>query len=474
MESTKTKKRPSFGYALFVMAACFAFIMIPAALAGVKIHVMFVLSWLIAIPLCMRLGYSYQELQSGMFGFIPKCIVPVLLILIIGGLIGSWCASGTIAYITSLGLRIISPKYFLATAFLVTIICACSTGTSFGTCGTIGVALMGVATGMGINPLLAASAILCAAVIGDGISPLSDTPNVIAGAAEVDVFDSVIFQLPMTIPVAVISFIIFFIMGASGATQTADTSSIHELVEAIGASYHLGIWCLVPVVLVFGLLIMKFPAIPSILIGSLSAGIVAMVFQGESLKTVISAMWSGFTLESSNEMVSSLFSRGGISGMTGTAVLIIFSFGLFGILNKCEILDALVVPLAARIHGRLSGVICVMILGFLANFSSSASFSEVFTGNVMSTVYEKAGLSKYDLTRAATVGCLAMSMFVPFTVMCATVTGFLGVDAIQMFRYYISMPVYIIVILIITAFNLDKKLYDKFYAKEKAAAAKAE
>lgn len=196
-----------------------------------------------------------------------------------------------------------------------------------------------------------------------------------------------------------------------------------------------------------------------------------MVFQGESLKTVISAMWSGFTLESSNDMVSSLFSRGGISGMTGTAVLIIFSFGLFGILNKCEILDALVEPLAARIHGRLSGVICVMILGFLANFSSSASFSEVFTGNVMSTVYEKAGLSKYDLTRAATVGCLAMSMFVPFTVMCATVTGFLGVDAIQMFRYYISMPVYVIVILIITAFNLDKKLYDKFYAKEKASAA---
>lgn len=465
----KVKKRPEFGYALFVMAACFAFIMIPAALMGVKIHVMFVLSWLIAIPLCMHLGYSYKELQSGMVGFIPKCIVPVLLILVIGGLIGSWCASGTIAYITSLGLQMINPKYFLATAYIVTLICACFTGTSFGTCGTIGVALMGVATGMGINPLLAASAILCAAVIGDGISPLSDTPNVIAGAAEVDVFDSVVFQAPMTIAVALITLVVFLVMGASGATAAADTSTISELVKAIEESYNLGFWCIIPVILVFGLLIFKFPAIPSILIGTLSAGLVAIVFQGETVQNTVSAMWSGYTLESENAMVSSLFSRGGISGMTGTVVLIIFSFGLFGILNKCNILDVLVEPLAERIHGRLSGVICVIILGFLANFSSSASFSEVFTGNIMKNVYNKAGLSRYDLTRAATVGCLVFSMFVPFTVMCATVTGFLNVDPIQMFRYYVSMPIYLVVILVITAFNLDRKLYDRLFEKQKNA-----
>ncbi len=458
---SKEKKMPSFGYAAFVMIACFAFIMIPAAVMGAKIHVMFLLSWLIAIPLCMRLGFTYQDLQSGMIKFIPKCIVPVLLILIIGSLIGAWCASGTIAYITSIGLRVINPKYFMATAFIVTLICACFTGTSFGTCGTIGVALMGVATGMGINPYMAASAILCAAVVGDGMSPLSDTPNVIAGASGVDMFESVKFQLPMTIPVAVLSFLLFLVMGATGNVQTADTSSITQLIDAIGESYNLGIHCIIPVVLVFGLLIFKFPAIPSILVGSLSALAVACIFQGESLNSVISSMWGGFTLESENAMVSSLFSRGGISGMTGTCVLIIFSFGLFGILNECNILDVLVEPLADRIHSRVSGVIWVMILGFLACFSSSASFSEVFTGNIMSNVYEKAGLNKLDLTRAATVGCLVLSMYVPFTVMAATVTGFLEVDGIQMMKYYYSMPIYIVVILVITIFNLDKKMLEK-------------
>ena len=158
----KEKKQTTFGFAALVMITCFAFIMIPGALLGAKIHVMFLLSWLIAFPLCMYLGYSYKELQSGMIGFIPKCVVPVLLILTIGALIGSWCASGTIAYITYLGLQVINPRYFMATAFVVTLICACFTGTSFGTCGTIGVALMGVALGMGLDPYWAASPILCA------------------------------------------------------------------------------------------------------------------------------------------------------------------------------------------------------------------------------------------------------------------------------------------------------------------------
>lgn len=459
--NTTEKRTPSLGYAAFVIIACFAFIMIPAVLLGARIHVMFVLSWLIAFPLCMRLGYKYSELQSGMVSFIPKCIVPVLLILIIGLLIGSWCASGTIAYITAIGLQIINPKFFMATAFAVTLICACFTGTSFGTVGTVGVALMGVALGMGINPYWAASSILCAAVIGDGISPLSDTPNVIAGASGVDMFESVKFQLPMTIPVAVISFLIYLVMGATGTVQSADTSSIAQLVLDIEASYNLGIHCIVPVILVFGLLLMKFPAIPSILAGGLGGLIVSCVFQGHSFQTVISSMWGGFSLNSENAMVNSLFSRGGISSMTGTCVLIIFSFGLFGILNECRILDVLVAPLAERIKSRISGVICVIILGFLACFSSSASFSEVFTGNIMSTVYDKAGLNKLDLARASTVGCLAFSMFVPFCIMPATVTASLGVDAAKMIPYYISMPIYLVVILVITVFNLDKKMLAK-------------
>ena len=147
--------------------------------------------------------------------------------------------------------------------------------------------------------------------------------------------------------------------------------------------------------------------------------------------------------------------------MTATCVLIIFSFGLFGILNTAKVLDTLVVPLSKMIKSRLSGVICVIILGVLGNLSSSASFSEVFTGNIMGPVYEELGLDKRDLVRAAVVGCLVFSMYIPFVVMPATVTSSLGVDPVAMIPYYISMPIYLVVILIITAFNLDRRLLNK-------------
>ena len=366
---SKEKKNPSFAYAVFVMAVSFAFIMIPGAVFGAKIHVMFLLSWLVAIPLCMHLGYTYSELQTGMLKFIPRCIMPVLLILSIGSLIGAWSASGTIAYITVFGLKVINAKLFLATAFVVVLIAASFTGTSFGTVGTIGVALMGVSTGMGINPYMAASAIISAAIIGDGLSPLSDTPNVIAGASDVDMFESVKFQLPMTIPVAILSFLFYLIIGVMAGTQSADTSTITELINGIQTSYNLNLLSIVPIILVFGMLIFKISAIPAILTGSLSALVVAMINQGSSFKSIIDSMWSGFVLESGNALIDSLFSRGGITGMTGTCILIIFSFGLFGILNESKILDTLVEPLAKKINSRISGVVYVIILGFLANFS---------------------------------------------------------------------------------------------------------
>lgn len=189
--TVKEKMQPTFAYALLVMVICFAFVMIPTIFAGVNIRVMFLLSWLLAYPLCMRLGYSFQELQNGMMAFIPKCIMPMLL-LTIGSVVGAWSASGTIAYVMSLGLQIINPQYFLATSFIVCLIFACMAGTSFGTVGTVGVALMGVAIGMGIDELVAAACIISAALIGDAVSPMSDTPNVISGSSGVDLFEAIL------------------------------------------------------------------------------------------------------------------------------------------------------------------------------------------------------------------------------------------------------------------------------------------
>lgn len=462
----KEKKQPTFGYALMVMVVCFAFVLIPTIFFNANIRTMFFLSWLLAYPLCMNLGYSFSELQSGQLKFIPKCIMPLLLLLAVGSVVGVWCASGTIAYVMKLGLSIINPKFFLATAFLVCLIFACMAGTSFGTCGTVGVALMGVAIGMGINELVAAACIISAALIGDGLSPMSDTPNVISGTTGVDLVESIKFQLPMTVPVMVITLAYYFILGASGHLQTADTSSIQTLIGQIGETYVLSPVCLLPIAIVLVLLVLHFPTIPSLMCGAVSGGIVAWLVQGKPLMSVINVMYNGYSVNSDVELINSLFSRGGIISMVGTSLLFIFSFGLFGILNECHILETLVAPLCTKVKGRFSAYVCTIALGFIALFSSSASFSEVFTCNIMKEVYEQKGLDLRDLTRAATVGTFAIQLYVPYVLMVQTVCGYLNVDGIAVMRHYITSPLYLIICLLVVGLNLDKR-FCKFLFKEK-------
>ena len=84
------------------------------------------------------------------------------------------------------GLKIISPRYIAVTSFLVTAVVSVCTGTSWGSAGTIGVALMGVAAGMGAPLPMVAGAVVSGAYFGDKMSPLSDTTNVAPAVAEGD------------------------------------------------------------------------------------------------------------------------------------------------------------------------------------------------------------------------------------------------------------------------------------------------
>ena len=456
--SVKEKITPSFGYAAFVTLASFAVIMIPAVFLGARTQPLFLIAWMVAVILCMRLGYTYKELQKGIFEYCARSLTPMTIVLCVGSLIGTWNACGTVPMITRLGLMTINPKYFLVMAFLICICFSIFTGTSFGTCGTAGVALMGVGLSMGINPLVVASPIIAGAYFGDAISPLSDSTNCAAGSTDVELLKSIKYQAVTTLPAAVITAIIYLIWGSRLDTSGADLSSISEVVEAISASYKLGIVTLLPMVVVLVMLLMKVPSIPSILAGSISGFLVAWLYQGYSFKQCVTYMWSGFVLESDNAFISQIFSRGGITSMSGTAFLFIFAFGLFGILSTAGVIDKVVEPLMKKVNSRLSGVICTIILGTIANITSaSGNFSFVFTGNLMRPVYEKNNLNKFDLTRAMSVGCLLFGLLVPWNSNPLTVCGFLGVETSEMLPYIFMPFITLAVVVFLAATNIDKK-----------------
>ena len=464
----KTKQTPSFGYALFTVLLTFSIIMIPAVFLGAKTQPLFLVSWIIAIPLCMKLGFSYKELQQGMMSYMARSLTPMTIVLCVGAMIGTWNACGTVPMITKLGLQIINPKYFMVVSYGICLVFSLFTGTSFGTCGTAGVALMGVGLSMGLDPLVVAAPIISAAYFGDAFSPLSDSTNCASASVGTDLFETVKYQATSTIPAMLIGGVIFFLWGMGIDTSGADISEINTVIEGIDANWKLGIVTIIPLVVVLVMLLMKVGSIPSILTGAISGFLVAWLYQGISFKDITLNMWSGYVCNSGDAFLDKIFSRGGITSMSGTAFLFIFAFGLFGILSTAGIVDKVVEPLTKKCTGRVSGALCTIILGFIANATSaSGNFSFIFTGSLMAPVYEKAGLNKWDLTRAMSVGCLLTGLLIPWNSNPLTVCGFLGVETAAMVPY-MSIPVIctFVMVMLYSITNIDKKFSKKARGEE--------
>lgn len=454
----KTKQTPSFGYAALVLIISFGIIMIPSVFLGAKTQPMFLVSWLITIPLCMKLGYSYKELQKGMLDFIPRCLVPMCIVLSVGGMVGLWNASGTVATVTRICLEIINPKYFLVISFFICLVFSLFTGTSFGTCGTIGVAMMGVGLSLGLDAKVVAAPILTAAFFGDAFSPLSDSTNVSSGAAGVDLFRSIRYQATITVPAIIVCAVIYFIWGTKYTTASADLHEIQGVVSDIAVCFRLGIIPLLPLLIVLILLIIKVPSIPSILSGAVSGFLVAWLYQGHTFKDTALYMWQGFSLSSESEFLTKIFSRGGITSMNGTAFMFIFAFGLFGLLSTAGIIDKVIEPITKRMTGRLSAAMWTVVFGTVANATSaSCNFSFIFTGSLLKPVYEANHLNKYDLTRAMTVGCLLTGLWIPWNTNPVTTCGFLGVEVMDMIPFMIAPAITFMFLLLFTVTNIDKK-----------------
>ena len=467
MLKVRERIKPSFGYALFTVVAVFAVIMFPALLWGSSIHPLFLLSYLVAIPLCLRLRVPYKELQDGLVHSCMRAVVPIMILLINGGLAGTWIASGTVPMIIDLGVKFISPSIFLVTAFLLCVLCSMVTGTSWGTCGTAGLALAGIGMSMGINPLLTAGAICSGAFFGDTISPLSDGPNLCSGVTGVDLFVGIKHQAKVVVPSGIICAILYLIIGLNLTTGDMDAATINGISTTLESIFQMGIVPIIPMIIVFGMLATKKPSIPSLLTGAFAGGVIACLAQGKSIADVVGIFWKGYTVTSGNELVDTLLNRGGITSMANTCILFIFAFGLFGVLNAAGIIDALVEPLTKRLHSKLSVIVTTVLMSVLGNaIGASSNFAYVFAGNIMAPVYDRVGLEKVNLTRALAVGCTAMCTLLPWNMNAVVAAGYINVTPAQLIPFSFFAYVTPVVLLVVTLLGFDTK-----YVGEKAGKA---
>ena len=401
MSKNMEKRKPTFQFAVLVMVAIISLTTVGMVVFKASITTMFLLSWLIVVPAAMKLGYTNSEIEEMGFDVGKGAFQSNIIVLSVGVLIATWIAAGTIPTIVYSGLAIITPKYFLVTTLVVCSLTSIATGTSWGTLGTSGIALMSIGTSMGVPAGLTAGAIISGAFFGDKISPLSDSTNLSAAVCKTDVITHIKHMTLSAVPAYIICVVLYTVIGFKYANNTIDYNQINQVMEVLKANFNIGFVSIIPIIFLLILLLLQKPSIVSILASGVAGAIIAFFQEGESISKLLNYMLNGFSIDTGLEYTDKLLNRGGIMSMAETVLLVFIVFVIAGILQKTGFLEVLLQPMLSKIgKSRTKLIGTTFVASYLANaFSSSMMFTSVFVGTIMEPLYKEFNLKPENLSR---------------------------------------------------------------------------
>lgn len=396
----------------------------------------------VAILVGLKNGFRWKELEAGIARGVGLSTGAILILLAVGSLIGTWILSGTVPTLVYYGLILLDPSYFYVAACAITAITALSIGSSWTVAGTIGVALIGVAGGLGLSPAITAGAIISGAYFGDKMSPLSDTTNLAPAVSGSELFTHIRHMLWTTVPSITLSLIIFAAIGLQSSPEGGETQ-LAQTIQALESDFNLGWYLLLPVFLVMYMAYRKWPAFPTILLGALLGAVFALIFQPDRVGDVasegvsgalglFSGVWStlfdGYVASTGDEAVNSLLSRGGMSSMLNTIWLIICAMTFGAVMEKAGLLNRLVSG-ALRI-GESAGslVITTLLTAIGVNIVTADQYMAiVLPGRTYRLEFQRRGLSPVNLSRAVEDAGTLTSPLIPWNTCGAYMAATLGV-----------------------------------------------
>ncbi len=422
------RKKPSLVLALVPVGALIGFLAAGVFALEASPHLPMILGCAVAAVIGKGLGYDWKALQGGMVKGISIAMPAVLVLMAIGILIGAWVASGVVPLLVFYGLKLLSPEVFLVASCVICAVVSISTGSSWSTAGTVGVALMGVAGGLDVSLGMAAGAVVSGAYFGDKLSPLSDTTNLAAGVAEVPLFTHIRHMLWTTGPSFLIALALFGILGR-GAGEGANPAQVEGLIETLQNEFNLTPWLFLAPLSVIALIALRMPALPAILIGAAVGAVLGPAVQGVSGGEMYTAMQGGYAASTGDAQVDELLSRGGLESMFGTIGIIICAMA-FGGLMECTGMLAAIANGVLKI-ARSTGSLVVSTLATCVGMNIAAPdqyLSIVVPGRMYKEAYAKAGLAPKNLSRCLEDAGTLSSPLVPWNTCGAFMMGALGVN----------------------------------------------
>ena len=400
----------------------------------------------IALLIGLKNGFSWAVLEEAMIKGITLSLGAILILFMVGSLIGTWLLSGTVPTLIYYGLQVINPSWFYAASCILCAIVAMSIGSSWTTAATIGVALLGVATGLGLDQVVTAGAVISGAYFGDKLSPLSETTNLAPAVAGSNLFDHIHHMLWTTVPSFFIAVVIFVFMGFNAA-DVAEASRINEINEILQSHFNIGLIMLVPLLTLLTLALKKMPAFPAVAIGAVLGAVWALIFQHDLIaaqiastdsylvgatKLVWTAFFDGFSIKTGDESMDSLLSGGGMAGMLNTTWLIMIALLFGSVMEKVGLLEVFVKSIlkVAKSTGSLITATIATCIG--TNMIAADQYMAiVMPGRMFKKEYEKRGLDNVNLSRTLEDGRTITSPLIPWNTCGAYMQGVLAISPLD-------------------------------------------
>lgn len=463
------KKKITAGKSMLVLIVALVILLYCVAVLKANPGVSLILTALAAMGLGMLFECKWKDFEGDIGDTFKTMFMGMLIMMFVGILIGAWMVSGTVPFMMYYGLKLLPAPIFLVASCLLCCVMSLMTGTSWGTMGTIGVALMGVAEGLDIPAAYAAGAIVVGAIFGDKLSPLSDTTIMAPYVSGVDIIDHIKSMLYTTVPCLFISLIVYVVLGLQFQGDSIANENYNQILNTLENNFNLNPILLLPPIVVLVLIFLRKPTIPVFGIGIVLAMLLAIIVQGRNITEVMSALTQGIQMDTGVPLVDSMINRGGLLSMMSSVALIIGAAVFSSVLKTTGAFDTLLNSITKYAKGRKSVLSFSYVLHLiLASLTGVYLVTFSIVGPILGPLFDKYNLHRKNLSRMLEDTGTAFSPIVPWSNISIFILGTLGVSS---FEYVLYAPltylgVIFAAVYIVTGFGIFNK-EGKMIIKEK-------
>ncbi|GAA4974304.1 Na+/H+ antiporter NhaC [Algibacter aquimarinus] len=387
---------------------------------------------------------SIERMLTEIWENLKSVFIPIMILFLVGALAGTWLVSGVIPAMVYYGLQVLSPEIFLPASVIISAVISIATGSSWTTSATVGIALVGIGTALGINPGMIAGAVISGAYFGDKMSPLSDTTNLAPAMAGTDLFTHIRYMSFTTVPTIIVTLIVFGVLSAT--ITTTGSTDVSNLLLTIDATFNISPWLFLVPLAVIGLILLKTKPLIALSAGVLLAGVFAFIFQSDilnglgdsNISAIVTSIFTETQITTENEKLNDLFSASGMKGMLSTIYLIVCAMVFGGIMDGIGALSRItnaLLSVAKSVFGLFASTV-ISCLG-LNTIASDQYLAIVIPGKMFKKAFEDKGLAPENLSRTLEDSGTVTSVLIPWNTCGAYQSGVLGVGVGEYFLYAI-------------------------------------